>query len=65
MVHSVNVANFSEPEPDLAIVPVGDYADHHPDKAYLLIEVADDSLAKDRGPKAKLYASSGVANTGW
>lgn len=50
----------SEPEPDVAVVPPGDYDDAHPNQAYLIIEVADTSLAKDRGVKAALYAESGV-----
>lgn len=50
----------SEPEPDLAVVPPGDYRARHPDHALLVVEVADTSLAKDRGPKAELYASAGV-----
>jgi len=50
----------SEPEPDLAIVPEGEYRDQHPRQAFLLIEVADSSLAVDRVTKAKLYAESGV-----
>src|SRR5438477_12516626 len=35
----------SEPEPDVALVPVGAYRDHHPDAAFLVIEVAETSLA--------------------
>jgi len=51
---------FSEPEPDLAIVPLRDYATEHPTEAYLIIEVADSSLTKDRGRKLCLYARCGV-----
>lgn len=50
----------SEPEPDVAVVPPGGYDDTHPTVASLIIEVAKSSLAKDRGPKARLYAESGV-----
>jgi Uma2 family endonuclease len=50
----------SEPEPDIAVVPPGDYDDAHPAVAWLVVEVAGSSLAKDRGPKARLYAESGV-----
>ena len=50
----------SEPEPDVAIVPQGEYRDRHPSEAFVLIEVADSSLAVDRVTKAKLYAESGV-----
>jgi Uma2 family endonuclease len=50
----------SEPEPDIAVVPTGDYSRSHPDKAYLIIEVADSSLRKDRLVKGPLYAASHV-----
>ena len=50
----------SEPEPDIAIVPRGDYRSAHPTKALVVIEVADSSLATDRGVKATLYAESDV-----
>jgi Uma2 family endonuclease len=49
----------SEPEPDVAIVAPGDYLDDHPKTAWLIIEVAHSSLARDRA-KAKLYAAAGV-----
>ncbi len=52
--------NTSEPEPDVAVVPLGDYDAAHPDRAYLVIEVAESSLARDRGVKSRIYASSGV-----
>jgi Uma2 family endonuclease len=50
----------SEPEPDVAVVPPGDYDAHHPSAAWLIIEVAQSSLPKDMGPKARLYAQAGV-----
>ena len=50
----------SEPEPDVAIVPPGRYADRHPDRAMCVIEVAESSLAYDLETKAPLYAASGV-----
>lgn len=50
----------SMPEPDVAIVPRGDYSARHPEIAHLLIEVADSSLPTDRGTKATLYAACGV-----
>jgi Uma2 family endonuclease len=50
----------SEPEPDVAIVPRGDYRNAHPSQAFVIIEVADSSLGTDRGVKAALYAESGV-----
>ena len=50
----------SEPEPDVAVVPVGPYAKAHPDRAHFLVEVAESSLAYDRETKAPLYAASEV-----
>lgn len=48
-----------EPEPDLALVPLGDYRDAHPAQAFLVVEVAHSSLAHDRR-KAATYARAGV-----
>jgi Uma2 family endonuclease len=50
----------SQPEPDLMVVPPGDYREQHPSQALLLIEVSDSSLRKDRGIKRDLYAEVGV-----
>jgi Uma2 family endonuclease len=50
----------SEPEPDVAVVPLGDYSKRHPEGAILLIEVAESSLEYDRDSKAPLYAASKV-----
>jgi len=49
----------SEPEPDVAIVPLGNYDAEHPTTALLVIEVAETSLRSDRN-KAALYAACGV-----
>lgn len=49
----------SEPEPDLCVVPDGDYRERHPSQALLIIEVAESSLAKDRR-KAAIYAQASV-----
>ena len=51
---------FSEPEPDFAVVPPGDYDLDHPSEAYLIIEVAESSLAMDRGKKPRLCANCAV-----
>jgi Uma2 family endonuclease len=56
----IAASELSEPEPDLAIVPLGNYETEHPSTADLLIEVAESSLAYDRGPKLRVYAESGV-----
>jgi len=50
----------SEPEPDVAVVQIGDYDRAHPGQALLVIEVAESSLEKDRGVKARIYAAAGV-----
>ena len=50
----------SEPEPDIAVVPREDYRTRHPETAWLIVEVSDDSLRKDRRIKGPLYAASGV-----
>ncbi len=50
----------SEPEPDLAVVPAGEYLDAHPSEAWLIVEVADSSLADDRRLKVPLYAAARV-----
>jgi Uma2 family endonuclease len=50
----------SEPEPDVAVVPSGGYDTAHPREAYLVIEVAESSLVRDRGIKQRVYAASGV-----
>jgi Uma2 family endonuclease len=51
----------SEPEPDIAVVPPGDYRDAHPSVALLIVEVADSSVVRDRTAKAELYALAGVS----
>jgi Uma2 family endonuclease len=61
----IRLDNFSEPEPDLAIVKgdIFDYADRHPvaEDIYLVIEVADSTLKQDCEVKDKLYARSNIA----
>jgi Uma2 family endonuclease len=62
----VRLNDYSEPEPDIAVV-VPDpfyYEDHHPtpSEVYLIIEVADTTLRTDLGIKAKIYAESGIAD---
>ncbi|AFY60292.1 Uma2 family endonuclease [Synechococcus sp. PCC 6312] len=60
----VQLSDFSEPEPDIAIVKVDplDYEDHHPTPAeiFLLIEVADSTLRRDRDLKVPVYGQSGI-----
>jgi Uma2 family endonuclease len=62
----IQLDNFSEPEPDLAIVSgtVLDYADRHPrpNQIDLIVEVADSTLKHDCEIKDKLYAQAGIAD---
>ncbi len=56
---SMRAAADSMPEPDLAVIPHDeDRPDRLPERALLIIEVADTSRKKDLGPKARLYALS-------
>ena len=50
---------ISQPEPDLAVVPVGDW-DTYPAKAQLVIEVSVTSRKVDLGRKAAIYAAAGI-----
>ena len=50
----------SEPEPDVMVVPLGDYHEHHPSAAHLVVEVADSSLEKDLTTKLPIYARAKV-----
>lgn len=54
------IADDSEPQPDLAVVPIRDYSAEIPSHAHLVIEVAEASLRKDRGVKAALYAAAAI-----
>jgi Uma2 family endonuclease len=60
----VILGNDSEPEPDLAVVrfDADEYSFRHPEvpDIYLLIEVADSTIAKDRNQKARIYAKNQV-----
>lgn len=60
----VRLSDFSEPEPDIALLRPRDdfYRDAHPGPAdvFLIIEVSDTSLAYDRDTKVPLYARHGV-----
>lgn len=51
----------NEPEPDLAVVGAESTSeDRHPETAVLVIEVAGDSLRRDRRVKAAVYARVGI-----
>lgn len=59
----INLDDRSAPEPDVAVVPgkPRDYRDAHPTRALLICEVADTTLAYDRGRKLAAYARAGIA----
>ncbi len=53
----------SDPEPDLAVVPIqAAKGQLPPDSALLIVEISLTSLAYDRGDKASLYAAAGIAD---
>lgn len=56
------LSDNSEPEPDITVVAPGSYESAHPSASdvRLLIEVAESSLADDRGFKAEEYAGAGI-----
>lgn len=63
----VRLDDWSEPQPDIALLRVRDdyYAGAHPgpDDVLLLVEVADASAASDRLSKLPLFAAAGIAET--
>jgi Uma2 family endonuclease len=60
----ITLSEESEPEPDLAVLRTQDVdaatGNRHPSFALLVIEVAESSLSKDRGLKARLYARARI-----
>lgn len=62
----MTLADGTEPEPDVAIVPGTwrDYTGHHPvsSEIRLLVEVSDATLRKDRSKKRDDYARAGIAD---
>lgn len=53
-------SEWSEPEPDLAVISLAEPRVDHPSHALLVIEVAVSSLGFDRKTKAAVYARAGV-----
>lgn len=51
---------YSEPEPDVAVVPADESRERHPERAVLVIEVAHETVRLDLGRKARIYAAAGV-----
>lgn len=66
MQDPIQLSQYSEPEPDIAVVRIDarKYIDRHPapNEIFLLIEVADTTLDTDRKQKAPLYAKAGIAD---
>ena len=60
----ISLSSHSEPEPDISLWkgPIDQYDTHlpQPEDIYLVIEVADSSLSKDRDIKLPLYAEAGI-----
>ncbi len=54
------LSELSEPEPDLVVVDREKLRTSLPSDALIVLEVADSSLRRDRGIKARLYAAGGV-----
>lgn len=54
--------DYSEPEPDIAVVRGGveDFNTHHPTSSILVVEVSRTSLSYDKNRKLHLYANMGV-----
>jgi Uma2 family endonuclease len=60
--HSPFIASSrSMPEPDVSVSLRRKRRPSHPNKALLIVEVAESSLARDRGIKAAIYAENGAA----
>ena len=62
----IHLDDYSEPEPDIAVVYPRDdfYSDHHPapNEVYLIIEVSDTTLQRDLTVKTTLYAAAGITD---
>jgi Uma2 family endonuclease len=56
------LGEYSEPEPDVAVVAGGprDYAEAHPTSALLVVEVSETTLGLDHDTKGSLYAAAGI-----
>jgi Uma2 family endonuclease len=59
--HPLRAEARSQPEPDLAVTANAFSWTGHPTSAVLVVEVAQTSLAIDRGRKAGIYARAGVS----
>jgi Uma2 family endonuclease len=56
------LGQYSEPEPDVAVVAgsLRDFVADHPTSALLVVEIAEATLSFDRNTKASLYAAAGI-----
>ena len=60
---SIRLTDGSAPQPDVTLVrerPLSEVGPYYPSDVYLVIEVADSSLAFDQGPKLARYAAAGI-----
>ena len=60
---SIRLTDASAPQPDIALVrerPLRAVRPYYPSDVYLIIEVADSSLAYDQGAKLARYAAAGI-----
>ena len=53
-------SDISLPLPDVAVVANAAYWEQNPQRAFLIVEVSDASLRKDKGTKARLYGLAEV-----
>jgi Uma2 family endonuclease len=55
-------AGYDAPEPDIAVVRLSDYSEHHPTAgdAHVVIEVSDSTYSFDRNVKLPLYKAAGI-----
>ena len=58
----VRLNDYTEPQPDVAVIMTRDYRESlpMPEDVVLLVEVSDTTLAYDRGIKLPLYARAGI-----
>jgi Uma2 family endonuclease len=56
----LGAGEYSEPEPDVVVVPLDEPRGRHPQRALHVIEVADATVRLDLGRKARIYAAAGV-----
>jgi Uma2 family endonuclease len=56
----------NEPQPDIAVLALRDYARDgsgpEPQEIYAVVELADSSLSVDLGPKLRIYGRHGIAD---